>query len=767
MYSGNTARRKCIEAEMLDKLTRQYNGVVHWHLKRYLGSLVFIVLLCLSIAVGATVGILFVYNSDLPQVDSLEDARPSLIAEVYSDDGQVIGSFAQERRILVKFEDIPPLVRDAIISVEDQNFYDHWGIDLFGIARASLRNLMNGRIVEGGSTLTQQLSKNLFLINGQSGVAEKTLGRKIQEAMLSIQIERNYTKEQILTMYCNLGYMGHGQYGFAAAAEFYFDKTLKDLTIEEAALLAALPRSPKNYSPIVNPARAKARRDYAIDRMVAERKITAIEGENAKKVDIVLAKRERQDEIAPYFVEEIRQYLEKTYGTSAVQESGLKIYSTLNVALQRAANAALRKGLRDYDKRHGWRGIARNLLADGAKDLSGVTLPDWKFPVRADDIVEGVILAVSKTNATVKIADYEATLTPPDIAWTNAKSPDEILKPGDVALFLIRSIDTADHKMSVSLEQKPEVQGALVAIDPSNGDVKALIGGYDFELSKFDRATQAMRQTGSVFKPFVYTAAVDRGLKPDDIVVDARANFGGYAPGNYDGKFKGPITIRQALAESRNIPAVKTLAGVGIENLIPYVRSFGITSKIDPYLPTALGSADITLMEMTSAYTTFPNDGVRFVPKLIVKVTDYDGNEKREEEDVPTLKDVIPAQTARTMVDLLQEPVRSGTATKLQELKRPVAGKTGTTNDYTDAWFIGFTPSLVMGVWVGFDAKVTLGDKETGGKVALPIWFDTIQPIYKDRKVETFQAPDSPPISGVAESSGTPELTSAVKGAQQ
>ena len=265
--------------------------------------------------------------------------------------------------------------------------------------------------------------------------------------------------------------------------------------------------------------------------------------------------------------------------------------------------------------------------------------------------------------------------------------------------------------MSISLEQKPEVQGALVAIDPSNGEVKALIGGYDFEQSKFNRATQAMRQTGSVFKPFVYTAAVDRGLKPDDIVVDARANFGGYAPGNYDGQFKGPITIRQALAESRNVPAVKTLAGVGIENLIPYVRRFGITSKIDPYLPTALGSADITLMEMTSAYTTFPNDGVRVVPKLIVKVTDYDGNEKREDEDLPTLKDVIPAQTARTMVDLLQEPVRSGTATKLQELKRPVAGKTGTTNDYTDAWFIGFTPSLVMGVWVGFDAKVTLGDK--------------------------------------------------------
>lgn len=741
---------------------------MQWHLKRYLGSLVFIVLLWLSIALGATVGVLFVYNSDLPQVESLEDSRPSLIAEVYSDNGQVIGSFAQERRILVKWEDIPPVVRDAIISVEDQNFWDHWGIDLFGIARASFRNVMNGRIVEGGSTLTQQLAKNLFLINGQSGVADRTLGRKIQEAMLSIQIERNYTKEQILTLYCNLGYMGHGQYGFAAAAEFYFDKSLKDLTIEEAALLAALPRSPTNYSPILNPKRARARRDYAIDRMVAEKKITAAEGEKAKKTEIALAPRKRQDELAPYFVEEIRQYLEKTYGTSAVQESGLQIYSTLNVELQTAANAALHRGLREYDKRHGWRGIKRNLLAEGTKNLAAASLPDWKYAIRTDDIIEGVVLNVTKTNATVKVADYEATLTEPDIAWTKAKSPEEILKPGDVGLFLVRSINPAQHKMAVSLEQKPEVQGALVAIDSATGDVKALIGGYDFEESKFDRATQAMRQVGSVFKPFVYTAAVDRGLKPDDTIVDVRTNFGGYSPDNYDGQFKGTITIRKALAESRNVPAVKTLNNVGIQNLIPYLRRFGITSKIDPYLPTALGSADITLMEMVSAYTTFPNDGVRVVPKMIVKVTDYDGNEKHENEEWQAFKDVIPAQTARTMVDLLQEPVRQGTATKLQELKRPVAGKTGTTNDYTDAWFIGFTPSLTMGVWVGYDAKVTLGDKETGGKVALPIWFETMQQILKDRKVETFPMPDSPVLSTVAEGSGTAaELASAARGTQR
>jgi penicillin-binding protein 1A len=740
---------------------------VRLHIQRYLGSLVFIVLLCLSIAAGATAGVLFVYNSDLPQVDSLEDTRPGVITQVFADDAQVIGSFALERRILVKWEDIPQTVRSAIIAVEDQNFWQHWGIDLFGVARAGLRNLMNGRIVEGGSTLTQQLSKNLFL------TPEKTLRRKIQEAMLAIQIERNYTKEQILEMYCNLGYMGHGQYGFAAASEFYFGKHLKELTIEEAALLAALPRSPNNYSPIQNKARAKARRDYAIDRMVAEKMITPEEGERAKKRDIKLVQRERQDELAPYFVEEIRQDLFETYGDSAVRESGLQVYSTLNVAMQRAANTALRRGLRDYDKRRGWRGVTRNVLDEGETDIQSVSLPDWKFPIRTDDIVEGLVLAASKNNATIRIADYEATLKPEDMAWTRAASPAEILKPGDVALFLVRAVNPAQHEMSISLEQKPLVQGALVAIDSATGDVKALVGGYDFDESKFNRAVQALRQTGSVFKPFVYTAAVDRGLKPDDIIVDAPTNFGHYAPGNYDGIFKGPIPIRKAIAESRNIPAVKLLNNVGVQNLTPYVRRFGITSKIEPYLPIALGAADITLLEMTSAYTTFPNDGVRVVPKLILKVTDYDGNVLVE--NLPELKDVISAETARTMVDLLQEPVRQGTATKLQELKRPVAGKTGTTNDFTDAWFLGFTPSLTMGVWVGFDEKVTLGDKETGGKVALPIWFDAmqqiIQTVYKDRPVETFHAPDTPktPVISSAPGGSKPagDLASAARGGSQ
>jgi len=701
-------------------------------LRHYLGSLVFVFLLCLSIALGATLGVLFVYNSDLPQVSSLEDYHPSLVTDVYSDDARVIGSFALERRIVVTWDGIPQVVKDAITSVEDQNFFTHWGIDFYGIARAGLKDMMARRVVEGGSTLTQQLSKNLFL------TPERNLRRKIQEAMLSIQIERYYTKQQILTMYCNLHFMGHGQYGFAAAAEFYFGKDLKDLNIEEAAMLAALPRSPINYSPIMHPERALMRRNYAIDRMVAEKKITVAQGEEAKTHPIKLAEKQRPDELAPYFIEDLRRYLEKKYGTSAVHEGGLKVYSTLNVDMQKAANAAVRAGLRDYDRRHGWRGVQRNLLDEHVRDLASVELPDWKLPIRTNDIVSGVILNLNQTGgATVKIGTYQAVLTSQDIAWTKAKTAAEILKPGDVALFQIRSMNPAERKVEVTLEQRPKVQGALVAIQPQSGEIKAMVGGYDFDESKFNRSTQALRQTGSSFKPFVYAAAVDNGLRPDDTILDAPVSFGSYTPGNYDGKYEGVITIRRALGDSRNIPAVKTLAKLGVQNLIPYVRRFGITSKIEPVLPIALGAADVTLIEMVSGYSTFPNDGVRVVPQMIRRVTDYEVNVL--EENLPELRDVIPAETARIMVDLMQEPVRAGTATKAQELKRPVAGKTGTTNDFTDAWFIGYTPSLVAGAWIGFDEKVTLGDKETGGKAALPIWMDLIREVYKDKPVEQFE----------------------------
>src|SRR5438105_12834731 len=347
------------------------------------------------------------------------------------------------------------------------------------IARAGVKNLMAGQVVEGGSRLTQQLSKNLFL------TPERSFRRKIQEAMLSIQIERYYTKQQILTMYVNQHFMGHGQYGFAAAAEFYFGKDIKELNIEEAALLAALPRSPINYSPILHPERAVTRRNYAIDRMVADKQITVAQGEEAKSHPIKLVEKQRPDELAPYFVEELRRYLEKKYGTSAVHEGGLNVYSTLNVEMQKSANAAVRAGTRDYDKRHGWRGADRNLLEQGVSNLEAVELPDWKLPIRTNDIVPGIVLDLGKTGATVKIGSYQAQLTPQDIAWTKAKAASDILKPGDVALFMIRSMNPSERKVDVTLEQKPKIQAAFVAIEPKSGEVKAMVGGYDFDDSKF------------------------------------------------------------------------------------------------------------------------------------------------------------------------------------------------------------------------------------------------------------------------------------------
>src|SRR5215471_1688343 len=385
-------------------------------IKKYLGSLVFVVLLTLSMAIGATAGVLFVYSSDLPQVKALEDQRSPVITKVYADDDStVIGTFALEQRIVVSYDQIPKVMKDAIISVEDQNFEEHWGIDFLGIARAGLKNLMAGRVVGGGSTLTQQLSKNLFLL--KSGTAERSLRRKIQEAMLAIQIERNYTKDQILTMYCNEIFLGGNQYGFAAAADYYFGKDLKDVNIQEAAMLAALPRSPTNYSPILNPERALSRRNFAIDRMVAERKITVDEGEKAKKTEIKLAPKQRREELAPYFVEEIRQYLSNTYGSTRYLEGGLRVYSTLNVSMQNFANAAVRQGLRDYDKRHGWRGVERNLIQDKVKNFETYELPDWKLPIRQNDTVPGVVISTSPGLASVRIGEYRAVVSPKDMAW--------------------------------------------------------------------------------------------------------------------------------------------------------------------------------------------------------------------------------------------------------------------------------------------------------------------------------------------------------------
>src|SRR5712691_11129194 len=678
-------------------------------------ALVFL-LLC-AIVLGAGCGLLFVYASDLPEIRALETYRPTVVTEIYADDGQLVGSFALQRRILMTYEQCPRVLYNAVTAIEDQHFEEHWGIDFPRIFSAAFRNLVKRRITGGASTISMQLAGNLFLDR-----SDRSFRRKMQEMLLALQIERRYTKPQIFTMYANQVYLAHGNYGFAAAAQFYFGKPVTDLKVQEAALLAGMVNGPK-FSPLSNPEAALARRNLVIHRMEEEGKITPAEEAAARKSPLGLHIQYPRNDLAPYFFEDIRKYLEATYGTEAVHERGLRVYTTLNINMQRVANQSLRDGLHAYTRRHGWRGNLENILRDARGKLDTYEDDDWRRLIEKGSYVTGLVTAVDDKTATVKIGPYRAVLTAPDFAWTGRRSPAQLLKVGDLAECHIKEI--AGGTARVELDQKPAAQAALVAIENTTGEIKAMVGGYSFEESKFNRATQALRQVGSSFKPYDYTAAIEKGMTPFDTVLDAPFTTisGGqaYSPHNYDEKFEGVITLRRALAGSRNIPAVKVAEKVGISNVVETTRRFGITSSLPPYLPVALGAAEIRLLEHTSAFTVFPNDGIRIESHYIRRVTSYDG--ALLEEARPMVHDVLAPQVARTMVAMLEEVVQFGTAMRAKELGRPIAGKTGTTNDFTDAWFIGFSPSLTAGVWVGFDDKQeSLGKKETGAKAALPIW---------------------------------------------
>jgi penicillin-binding protein 1A len=675
-------------------------------------------LLC-SIALGAACGLLFVYASDLPEIRALETYRPTVVTEVYADDGQLVGSFALQRRILMTYEQCPKVLYNAVTAIEDQHYEEHWGIDFPRIAGAAWRKILHGGKAQGASTISMQLAGNLFLDR-----SEISFRRKMQEILLALQIERRYTKPQIFTMYANQVYLAHGNYGFAAAAQFYFGKSVTDLKLQEAALLAGMIRGPI-YSPLADPARALARRNLVIHRMEEEGKITPVEEEAAKKTPLGLHLQYPRNDLAPYFFEEIRKYLESTYGTEAVHERGLRVYTTLNIKMQQAANLSLRDGLHSYDRRHGWRGEPANILRDNLGKLDSYDDDDWRHPIEKGSYVTGLVLSVDDKYATIKIGSYRAILSPPDFAWTGRKKPSDLLKVGDLAQFSIQELHEATAR--VQLEQQPAPQGAMMAIDNSTGEIKAMVGGYSFEDSKFNRATQAVRQVGSSFKVYLYADAIEKGSSPFDTIVDTPFTVisGGqpYSPHNYDEKYEGTITLRRALAGSRNVPAVKLAEKVGINSVVDMTRRFGITTPLPPYLPLVLGAADMKLLEHVSAFTVFPNDGIRIDPHMIRRVTSYDG--ALLEEAHPEVHDVISPEVARTMTAMLEEVIQFGTGVQAKALGRPAAGKTGTTQDYTDAWFMGFTPQLTCGVWVGFDDKqISLGKKETGAKAALPIWLE-------------------------------------------
>ena len=728
---------------------------VHVGRKRLVGWIALSFLIFAAAAIGATIGVLLVYTTELPEVTELERYRPSSVTELYDDQGKVVGSFALQRRVVASYDDFPKVLKDALISTEDKDFEKHWGINLWRVIGAAYRDFTSGAKVQGASTLTMQLARNLFLSN------ERTFQRKVDEILLSIQIERRFTKQQIFTLYANQIFLGHGVYGFEAGAQYYFSKHAKDLTIEEAAVLAGLPKAPSYYSPINNPERSLHRRNLVINAMLEDGKITASQAATAKAAPLRLHVASDPNWLAPYYVEEVRRYLEKKYGSDQVHEGGLRVYTSLNTELQMTANQAVLDGLAAYERRHGWKGNLPNAVAEGT-DLAKYDHPDWDKPIRAGSYVHALVTEISPTLVKIRFASYNAELTTAELKWTGFKSFTEILTMGDVVYVKVLAVP-AEGPAKVTLEQDSGAQGALLALDNATGDVKALVGGRNFDLSKFDRATQAYRQVGSSFKPYVYSAAIEQdGATPDDIILDAPITYstasGPWSPHNYDNKYEGNITLRRALAQSRNIPAVKEAAKVGIKTVIDYARKFGVTSPIPPVLPVALGAADLTLTEQTSAFTAFPNDGVRVVPRYIRKVEDYSG--RVLEENYPEVKDVISAKTARTMTTLLREVVLHGTAFSASKLNHPVAGKTGTTNDFTDAWFVGFSPSITCGVWIGYDEKKTLGNKETGAQAALPIWIDFMKVAIQGHEKEEFpEVPaDEQKSSAVAKKVDTPDF---------
>jgi len=716
--------------------------------RKLVGLVLFALLVLVSALVGATSGLLLVYSTDLPQVEQLEHYRPSTITELYDDQGRVIGTFALQRRVVAAYDDYPPVLRDALTSIEDKDFYRHWGINVWRILGAAYRDIESGGRVQGASTLTMQLARNLFLS------PDRSFHRKIQEALLAIQIERRFTKPQIFTLYANQIYLGHGVYGFEAASEYYFSKPAKELTLDEASLLAGLPKSPAYYSPINHPDRAFKRRNLVINAMLEDGKLTAPRAEAARNQPIQLKLQHDPNSLAPYFAEDVRRYLENKYGSDQVHEGGLRVYTSIDMDLQKAANQAVLDGLAAYERRHGWKGQLENVVALGMK-LQDYQHPDWEDEPETGAYTHAMVTAISPGVATIKFGRYSAAVTQAAAAWTKRKLPD-ILSVGDLVYVKVLTLGP-QGTASVSLEQDSGAQCGLIAIDNATGEIKAMVGGRDFNVSKFNRSTQALRQVGSSFKPYVYTAAIDQGATPEDTIVDAPITFqtgsGPYTPHNYDERFEGTISLRRALAQSRNIPALKLADKIGINTVIDYAHRFGITSNIPPYLPVALGAAEVTLYEQTSAFSVFPNDGVRVTPRYITKVTDYEG--RVMEEDFPEVKDVVSARTARIMTSMLREVVLHGTGIAASGLKYPLAGKTGTTNDFTDAWFVGFSPAMTCGVWIGYDEKKSLGARETGAHAALPIWMDFMKVALAGKDPGDFQPP--PVMPSTTQTVDTPD----------
>jgi len=726
------------------------------------------------------------FGKGLPDYEQLARYEPPVMTRVHAADGSLIAEYARQRRLFVPIGSIPKRVKQAFIAAEDQNFYEHFGIDLKGILRASsvnVKNLGQGRRLVGASTITQQVAKNMLLTN------EVSYERKAKEAILAIRVERSLSKDRILELYLNEIYLGHRAYGVAAAALYYFDKSLNDLTIAETAYLGALPKAPNNYNPFRYPERALIRRNWVISRMLKEGFITKPEAEEATASPFIV-KRGGDAEVvqAKWFVEEVRRELYDLYGVEGLYDGGLSVRTTMQTSMQLLGERVLRDGLRSYDRRHGWRGPIKSIELDESwiETLNSIedpkALKPWKLAVVIETAKDRISIGLKSGEKGIILLD--------DMKWARpwkkgqklgprVRKPTDVVAPGDVvAVTLLTGERAQDGRYS--LEQIPDISGGLVAMDPHTGRILALVGGWSQEASEFNRAVQAKRQPGSSFKPFVYAAALDRGFTPADKVMDGpfvlnQANGERWKPSNYTHKFYGPSTLRFGIEKSKNLMTVRLARSIGMDVVADYADRFGIKKNLQQTLAMSLGAMDTTLIRMTTAYAELVNGGKEIAPTLIDRVQDrrgmaiyqHDTREcpgcrattwrDQEEPEIPdNRKQIIPATTAYQVVSMLEGVVQHGTGRRISVIKKPLAGKTGTTNKSFDSWFVGFSPDLALGVYTGFDNPKSLGKRETGASVALPVFRDFMKEALKDKSAIPFRVPEGIRLVRINLSTGEP-----------
>jgi len=731
------------------------------------------------VGITAAAGLLWHFSKDLPDYSQLQDYEPAVMTRVHATDGSLLAEYARERRLYIPMQAVPKLVINAFIAAEDKNFYEHGGLDFGGIARALIvyiQNYGSGRRPQGASTITQQVAKNFLLSN------ELSWSRKITEALLAMKIERAFSKEKILELYLNEIYLGLGAYGVAAASLLYFDKSVHELTIAEAAYLAALPKGPNNYHPFRRRDDAIARRNYVMDRMVEDRFITAAQAEQAKKDPLKVTQRPTGSltPAAEYFAEEVRRYINDNYTEKKLYEGGLSVRTTLDPKMQLLARKSLVDGLVRYDENQGYRGAVTKIevAGDWGSKLAEVRalsdIAPWRMAVVLESGDQSARIGFQPSRepggAVVKERDT-GTVALEGVRWAKAASGpqrgrnptrvSQVLEAGDV--IYVEPIGGKDGQFR--LRQVPEVSGGIVAMDPLTGRVLAMVGGFSFDQSQFNRATQALRQPGSAFKPFVYAAALDNGYTPSTVVLDAPIEIdtgaaGVWKPENYEGKFYGPSTLRFGIERSRNVMTVRLAQDVGMPLIGDYAKRFGIYDTLPPYLSFALGAGETTLLKMVAGYAMLDNGGKKIQPTLIDRIQDRYGrtvykHDQREcrgcaadkwaNQNEPTLVDrrerVIDPMTAYQITSMMEGVVQRGTATVVREVGRPVAGKTGTTNDEKDAWFIGFSPDLVVGVYMGFDKPRHLGRGATGGQLAAPVVKDFLKVALADKAPVPFRVP--------------------------